>query len=139
MHARDTKRTRRLRQSGMNLVEIMIVITIMALVMGTVAVAVFPALRRAKCKTAFGETQTIEQQVGMYRSDKNACPTSLTDLFSDKYIKKEPIDPWGKTYNFKCPGEKNPDTADIWSSGNDGQEGTPDDVKAWVRVEEQCK
>jgi general secretion pathway protein G len=116
----------------------MVVITIMAMVMGAVAVAVFPALKRASCKTAYSEEQVIAQQVGIYRSDNNYdCPRSLSDLFSQKYISKEPVDPWGKPFSFKCPGEKNTDTADIWSSGPDKQEGTPDDIRGWMGIE-QC-
>ena len=123
----------------MTLVEIMVVITIMALVMGAVAVAVFPALKKASCKTAYGEEQTIAQQVGLYRSDNGDCPKSLSDLFTAKYITKEPLDPWGKPFSFKCPGDKNTDTADVWSSGADKQEGTQDDVRGWLRMEDQCK
>lgn len=127
-----------IRQAGMSLVEIMVVITIMALVMGAVAVAVFPALKKASCKTAYGEEQTIAQQIGLYRSDNGDCPKSLTDLFTSKYVTKDPVDPWGKPYFFKCPGEKNTDTADLWSAGPDKQEGTADDVRSWVPMPEQC-
>ena len=124
----------------MSLVEIMVVITIMALVMGAVAVAVFPALKRASCKTAYGTEQDIQNAVGMYRGDNNSdCPRSLDDLVTGKYLNKSPIDPWNKPYLFKCPGEKNPESADVWSSGNDKQEGTPDDVKGWLTIQEQCK
>ena len=129
----------RARQAGISLVEIMVVLTIMALVMGAVAVAVFPQLKRARCKNAYVEAQTIQQQIGLYRSDNGDCPKTLSDLFGGKYITKEPIDPWSKPYSFRCPGEKNPDTADVWSMGPDAIEGTPDDVRGWVRVEEQCK
>ena len=137
--SRRWNRRTALAQSGLSLVEIMVVITIMALVMGAVAVAVFPALKKASCKTAVGEEQTIQQQIGLYRAERGDCPKGLEDLFAEKYITKNPIDPWGKNYNYKCPGEKNPESADVWSSGNDKQEGTPDDVKGWMTVQEQCK
>jgi len=128
----------RMRQGGVSLVEIMVVITIIAMVMGGVAVAVFPQLKKANCKTAYSTSKLIQQQIGLYRSDNNDCPKSLQDLHAGRYIDKDPIDPWGKPYNFKCPGEKNPDTGDVWSMGNDKQDGTQDDVRGWMTVEEQC-
>jgi general secretion pathway protein G len=138
MRQHNTRRNR--RQRGMSLIEIMVVITIMALVMGAVAVAVFPQFKKASCKTAWTEAQSISQAVGQYRTDNsNDCPKSLDELKSGHFLKSDPIDPWGKPFQFKCPGEQDTDTADVWSSGADKQDGTADDVKGWVRIQEQCK
>ena len=129
---------RRSGQRGMSLVEIMVVITIMALVMGAVAVAVFPMFKKASCTNSWNEAHVIQNAIVQYRSTNGSgdCPSSIQDLRT--LLTKEPMDPWGKPYNFKCPGEHD-EVGDVWSSGPDKNEGTPDDVKAWVRVQEQCK
>jgi hypothetical protein len=60
------------------------------------------------------------------------CPKSLNELFSEKYIAKDPVDGWGQPLVFKCPGEHNDnDYADVVSKGKDNREGTEDDIKSW--------
>ena len=126
-------------QRGMTIVEIMVVVAIIGLVMGAVAVGALPALNRASCKTAWTETQNIQQAVVVYQTDNNGdCPKSIADLVSGKYLSKEPKDPWNQGFKMKCPGEKGGD-ADVWSSGKDKQEGTEDDIKGWAGQTEQCK
>ena len=61
---------------GMTLVEIMIVVVIMGLIVGAVSIGVFPALARAKVKTAGQEVLQIEHAVQLYQQDHaNSCPT----------------------------------------------------------------
>lgn len=134
------KLARRGAQRGMTLVEIMIVIAIIGLVMGAVVVAAVPALEKARCKTAWQETQSIGQAVAMYQTENNGdCPKSIDELVSAKLLPKAPADPWGKPFAMKCPGDKNTDQADIWSSGKNKQEGDDDDVKGWLKMDEACK
>jgi len=46
------------------------------------------------------------------------------------YLKKEPIDPWGKPYSYKSPGYHN-DDYDLYSLGPDGLENSEDDIGNW--------
>jgi general secretion pathway protein G len=127
-------------QSGMTLVEIMVVVAIIGLVMGAVALGAFPMLNRANCKTAWAETQNISQAVSVFQTENNGdCPKSLDELVTGKFLSKQPVDPWGQPFNFKCPGDKNTDGADIWSKGKNKTEGDDDDVRGWLKQEEQCK
>ena len=131
---------RKSAQKGMTLVEIMIVVAIIGLVMGMVVVAAYPALISAQCKTAWSESQSIAQAINQYETDNNGdCPKSLDDLVAGKYIGKTPTDPWGQAFSFKCPGDKQPDGADIWSKGRNKQDGDEDDVRSWLKIEEACK
>ncbi len=40
-------------------------------------------------------------------------------------------DPWGKTYQYCCPGTHNPQSYDLWSVGPDGVGHTADDIGNW--------
>ena len=136
---RDRKRLRTI-QGGMTLVEIMVVVTIIGVVMGAVGFFAIPMLQTANCKTAWSETQTIGQAVSVYQTENNGdCPKALDDLVTGKFLSKQPLDPWGQLFNFKCPGDKSADGADIWSKGKDKIEGNDDDVRSWMKMDEQCK
>ena len=54
-------------QRGMTLVEIMVVIAIIGLVMGAVVVGAFPQFKKAQCKTAWTETQSVQQAIIAYQ------------------------------------------------------------------------
>jgi general secretion pathway protein G len=43
-------------------------------------------------------------------------------------LEKEIRDPWNFEFVYKCPGEKNRDSYDLFSVGPDSKAGTPDDV-----------
>ena len=129
-------------QRGMTLIEIMVVVAIIGLVMGAVVVAAVPQLEKARCKTAWSETQTIAQAIGTYQTDNAGdCPKSLDELVTGKFLSKTATDPWGQPFKYKCPGDKTSDGADIWSAGKNKQDenGTGDDVSNWGKPEEICK
>lgn len=44
---------------------------------------------------------------------------------------KLPVDPWGETYQYAYPGNRNKGNYDIWSKGPDKQSGTEDDIGNW--------
>jgi len=46
------------------------------------------------------------------------------------YLEREPLDPWGRVYQYKSPGQHRPQDYDLYSWGNDGTE-SGDDVKNW--------
>jgi general secretion pathway protein G len=37
-------------------------------------------------------------------------------------------DPWRHDFVYKCPGDKNPTSYDLYSVGEDGKAGTEDDI-----------
>ena len=55
----------------------------------------------------------------------------MAGLVSERLLKKHPKDPWGQELVFTCPGNNNPDGADVVSRGPDKREGTEDDVRNW--------
>jgi general secretion pathway protein G len=126
------RRSRIRAAAGMTLIEIMVVVAIISMLMGTVAVGAFAQLEKSKQKNAKMIIKAIEQGLVAYQTDNtDSCPKTLTDLYTQKYLTKDPKDPWGEPLVFKCPGEHNKDGADIVSKGKDKQEGTADDIKSW--------
>ena len=89
-------------------------------------------LNKAKISTTRQIIQSIEQALVHFQTDNtDSCPKQLNDLRTQKYLTKDPVDAWGEPLIFKCPGQHNPDGADIISKGKDKQEGTADDIKSW--------
>jgi prepilin-type N-terminal cleavage/methylation domain-containing protein len=130
-----TRRTR-LRQRGMTLLEIMIVLAILALVMGlVVGPRVMKMFGKSKVDiatlTASKYVNEAYPQWSSVHSDK-ACPDKLEDL--NEYMNNKDIkDPWGNNYKMFC-GANLPAGAKglaVMSSGEDGKEGSEDDIKSW--------
>jgi general secretion pathway protein G len=128
---KQQKKARR-RTRGMTLVEIMVVVAIIGMIMGAVAVGAMSTFEKAKVKNTRIIIHTVQESLVHYATDNtDACPKSLSDLVTQKYLTKEPKDDWGQALIFSCPGQHNPDGADIVSKGKDKTEGTPDDIRSW--------
>jgi general secretion pathway protein G len=122
----------RRRARGMTLVEIMVVVAIIGMLMGTVGVFAFGQLEKARVKDTKLVIHNVEQALVHYQTDNtDGCPKAVMDLVSQKYMLKEPKDAWGESLIFQCPGQHNPDGADISSKGKDKKEGTQDDIHSW--------
>ena len=121
---------------GMTLLEIMIVLAILALIMGLV---VGPKVMKmfASSKVDIARATVKKYAFEAYPSwsaahpDKS-CPDKLEDL--NEYMNNKDIkDPWGNPYKMFC-GANLPAGAKglaVESSGEDGKDGTSDDVKSW--------
>ncbi len=115
---------------GMTIVELMIVLTIIASIMGVVGFFVFGTLDKANIKEAQIEIGQLTQMVESYylASSPRQFPDELEDLTTgpSPLTKDIPSDPWGNPYNYKRQGRE----FTITSSGPDGVEGNEDDVTA---------
>jgi general secretion pathway protein G len=123
-------------QRGMTLLEIMIVLAILALVMGLlVGPKVMKMFGEAK-----GDTTKIKVKKYAYEAypswsaahPEKGCPEKLTDL--NEYMNSEDSnDAWGKPLKMMCGASLPPGARGIavMSSGEDGKEGTADDIKSW--------
>lgn len=116
---------------GMTLVEIMIVVTIMASIMGVVGFFVFGALDEANKKEARIEISQLTQMVESYymMTDPRQMPDQLDDLNKKNIVKggEIPTDPWGNNYVYRKNSGRD---FEIISMGPDGTEGTEDDISS---------
>jgi prepilin-type N-terminal cleavage/methylation domain-containing protein len=125
----------RLRQAGMTLLEIMIVLAILVLVMGfLVGPRVWNAFNESKEDTQRAVVKQWADAYVMWARRNTGCPKSLDDLA--QYVnKKDTNDVWGRPLQFFC-GDSLPATARslgfaVMSVGQDGQPNTADDLKSW--------
>jgi general secretion pathway protein G len=125
-------RRRSRHDRGFSLLEIMVVLAIIGLIVGSVGVMVFNRFKKAQVSTAKTRVTEIANATMQFMLDNsNNCPRSLDDLVAQKYLKKGLKDPWGKDFIYRCPGTNDTDGADVISAGPDKAEGTADDVKSW--------
>jgi prepilin-type N-terminal cleavage/methylation domain-containing protein len=118
--------TRRRRQEGFTLIEIMIVITIAAMMVGGVAVALLPQLQKARIKATATDAQGLRSAVMLYVADNpRACPT-VEDLVSERYLdgSRRTTDAWDTPFQISC---EDGDIA-VVSAGPDLQFNTEDDI-----------
>jgi len=120
-------------QSGMTLIEIMIVLAIIAVVMGfLVGPKVIRMFSSSQEQTALLRAQQfVEAHTEWSLNSDESCPSSLEDLV--KYMNsKELKDPWGQPYAMVC-GEEAPEGIPfgVTSNGPDKKQGTQDDIKSW--------
>jgi len=112
----------------MTLIEIMIVVTIMAAVMGVVGWYVIGQSTKADIELAKTQTRQIKGAVEAYRVYYKKYPDKLEDLVNtpdgNKLMAEIPKDPWGNDYQI----EKSAKAAKIFSPGPDGSANSDDDI-----------
>ena len=128
-------RRRPSRRRAFTLLEIIVVVTIIALLATMVAPRVLKWLGKANVNVAQAEVAKLAETVRLYLLDNNLSrpdpDMELSVLLEgdDPYLDKEKylIDPWERAYELVAPGEVNIDF-DIVSPGEDGELGTDDDI-----------
>ena len=139
------KRTKA-RESGVTLIELMVVVTIIALFVALVGPSLFKNVDKSKVTASKAQIEQFMTALGTYKLDVGTFPTTEQGLqalrvkpgdvqnWNGPYIPKEvPQDPWQHPYVYKYPGEHG-DEPDIISYGLDGQpggEGLNADIVSW--------
>lgn len=105
MNRRLQTLTRRMRnRRGMTLIEIIVVITIIALLTSAVAVAVIPQLEASKRDRAKGiDIPAVKQGLDTYYAKKGKYPDTglgLKALVDANIMDKVPMDPWDREYVY---------------------------------------
>ena len=133
----------RKHRMGFTLIELMLVV----IIIGALVAMVMPRLtgrgEQARVAAAKADIQAnIATALKLYELDNGNYPATNEGLnallnnpgsgtnWSGPYLEKRPIDPWGREYKYKCPGEHRSADYDLYSLGKDGVE-SADDVKNW--------
>ncbi|MEI8176266.1 MAG: type II secretion system major pseudopilin GspG [Candidatus Omnitrophota bacterium] len=126
------------QKRGFTLIELMLVVIIIGVLIAMVMPKLAGRSEQARVIAAKADIESnIAVALDMYELDNGAYPRDIESLLKKPpdvmnwhgpYLKKMPKDPWGQPYNYKCPGDHNKDTYDLWSNGKDRSEGGGDDV-----------
>lgn len=119
---------------GFTLLELLVVVAIIGLLAGYVGPRYFSQIGKAETKTARAQIDALEKALDHYRLDVGRYPTteqglaalntkpSAVNKWAGPYLKKDiPLDPWGRAYLYKAPGEHG--DFDLYSYGRDGRPG----------------
>jgi general secretion pathway protein G len=134
---------------GFTLVEILLALAIVGMLVG---------LAVAKIDGIFGSSQeqiaqlfvndSMKTAMMRYRMDLGDYPSSeeglkalivapeeKVDRWKGPYIDAKggalPRDPWGETYQYRCPGTHNASSYDLFSKGKDKAADSADDIGNW--------
>ena len=143
---RPISQRRRRSQAGLTLIEMLVVVTIIAVFDAVVGPKVLQRADVAKKTAVRQQINSFNTALGAYKLDTSLFPTNEQGLkaLRDKpegvngwqgpYLPQEvPTDPWNRPYVYKYPGEHG-DEPDIISYGADGQPGGVDmneDIVSW--------
>lgn len=134
------------RRAGVTLIEMMVVVTIIALFAALVLPKMIGQADKAKRASAKAQINAYMTALGSYKLDTGVYPTTEQGLqalrvkpdgvenwqgpYTDKEISN---DPWKHPFLYKYPGEHG-DEPDILSYGQDGQaggDGNDADIVSW--------
>ena len=143
---RMNRRSKRRAQAGVTLIEMLVVMTIIALFAALVAPSMLKHGDQARVTQARAQIQNFMTALGTYKLDTGTYPTGELGLkalrekpqdvnqWAGPYMPQDiPRDPWGHDYVYKYPGEHGdePDVMSLGADGAPGGEGLNADIVSW--------
>lgn len=125
------------REAGYTLFEIMLVLGIISVLVGSAIYMLAGNIDVAKEQRVTSDVQAISMQLRTYEMLNYRMPTTEQGLRAlvqppsadpkpihwKKLMEAVPIDPWGNEYVYRNPGKYKPDGYDLYSLGAQGKEG----------------
>lgn len=140
-----TERKRK-QEAGVTLIEMLVVVVIIALFAAIVAPRMFKQSDKARVVAAHAQINSFMTALGAYKLDTGIFPSTDEGLqalrvrpnnlaqWQGPYLPQEiPVDPWGRPYAYKYPGDHG-DEPDVICYGADGQpggDGINADIVSW--------
>lgn len=136
----------RAKDAGFSLVELLVTVSIMALLATAVVISVGPVLGKSRIDRARADIAALESGLEQYSFDMFNYPGADDGLDALKmppdtdkadqyrrggYIKRIQQDPWGNDYFYIVPGPRSGGAYDVYSAGPDGEPGNDDDIGNW--------
>jgi general secretion pathway protein G len=132
-------------RSGFTLLEIMLVVTIIALLLGAGIYYMTGSAEYAREIRIKGDISSISTQLRLYQSMNGFLPSTEQGLKAmvvrpesepkpgqwRQLMTQVPVDPWQSEYVYVQPGVHNTASFDIFSKGQDRQPNTADDLGNW--------
>lgn len=136
------RHTIRRSASGFSLIEIVIAMTIVAILGATAIKLMSGNIDAAKEQAVQADIDAYSTQLLVYEGRAGRLPTTEQGLkalwekptsepLPERWMalmEEEKKDPWGQPYKYAYPATKSKKAFDIWSVGRDGQDGTADDI-----------
>ena len=128
-----SKRTR--GTAGITLIEMLVVITIIALFSAVAYQRMVPALDDARRTAAKTQVEALDAILMRFNIEHARFPTEEEGLASLRPFMQQdlPTDPWKRPYIYRYPGEHGPEP-DVMSYGADGEpggQGVNGDIVSW--------
>jgi len=132
---------------GFTLIELLVVMVIIGLLAALVGPRFIRQEEKAKIKATKAQIELLSTALDTFRLDVGRYPTTEEGLealrtkpgglerWDGPYLKKDvPLDPWGKAYAYKSPGEHGAfDIVSYGADGLSGGEGDNRDITNWER------
>jgi general secretion pathway protein G len=137
---------RRQSERGITLIEMLVVVTIIALFAALVAPRMLGQADKAKRTAAHAQVNSFMTALGAYKLDTGNYPATEAGLqalrvrpenvpqWAGPYLPQDiPMDPWAHPYLYKYPGDHGdePDVISLGADGQPGGEGNDADIVSW--------
>jgi general secretion pathway protein G len=135
----ETGRTNSWRRRGFTLVELLLVLTILAILAAVVVPNIIDRGEQARRTAARVQIANFVSAISIFEVDNGHLPKSADGLqalmtrprddqntWKGPYLQlnKVPLDPWKQAYVYVIPGRHNPTSYDLYTNGKDAQGGT---------------
>lgn len=138
-------------RSAFTLIEILVVITVIAILAALVSPMLFRHVGDARTAAAKAQIEIFGLALDSYRLDNGYYPSTEQGLaalvsaplgspqarnWRGPYLRRDvPGDPWDRPYLYTAPTERGPDTYDVVTMGRDGAQGGSGedaDISSWT-------